>query len=54
MKTIFVFEDGTEWEWEDEPTSPESCDIKMKYFPTGYPEFFRLHPDIVCIKSVEE
>jgi len=32
MKLIYLFRDGTTWEWEDNPKTYESIQIKKKYF----------------------
>ena len=48
MHTTFYFNDGTIWEWKDQPLTAEDVDIMEKYFPCGlnYHNMSIKHPDI--------
>tara|TARA_B100002019_G_scaffold293356_1_gene320365 strand:- start:5034 stop:5198 length:165 start_codon:yes stop_codon:yes gene_type:complete len=36
MYTTFYFNDGTVWEWKDQPVTAEDSDIIQKYFSNGF------------------
>jgi len=54
MRTTFVFDDGTSWEWKDDPTEPEDVEIKFKYFGNQFPDPFIVHPKVIQIINTGE